>query len=108
MPYQGRELAFKLGLNGKQVKQFTKIFMGLATLFLERDLALIEINPLVITKQGDLICLDGKLGADGNALFRQPDLREMRDPSQEDAREAHAAAVGTELRRAGRQHRLHG
>ncbi len=46
--------------------------------------ALIEINPLVITKQGDLICLDGKLGADGNALFRQPDLREMRDQSQED------------------------
>ncbi|WP_240428335.1 hypothetical protein [Pectobacterium parmentieri] len=64
---------------------------GLATLFLERDLALVEINPLVITKQGDLICLDGKLGADGNALFRQPELREMRDPSQEDSREAHAA-----------------
>ena len=78
MPYQGRELAFKLGLEGKLVQQFTKIFMGLATIFLERDLALIEINPLVITKQGDLICLDGKLGADGNALFRQPDLREMR------------------------------
>lgn len=53
--------------------------------------ALIEINPLVITKQGDLICLDGKLGADGNALFRQPDLREMRDQSQEDPREAQAA-----------------
>jgi succinyl-CoA synthetase beta subunit len=66
-------------------------FMGLATIFLERDLALIEINPLVITKQGDLICLDGKLGADGNALFRQPDLREMRDQSQEDPREAQAA-----------------
>lgn len=65
--------------------------MGLATIFLERDLALIEINPLVITKQGDLICLDGKLGADGNALFRQPDLREMRDQSQEDPREAQAA-----------------
>ena len=89
-PYQGRELAFKLGLTGKQVGQFTKIFMGLATLFLERDLAMVEINPLVITKQGDLICLDGKLGADGNALFRQPELREMRDPSQEDPREAHA------------------
>ena len=57
----------------------------------ERDLALIEINPLVITTQGDLICLDGKLGADGNALFRQPDLREMRDQSQEDPREAQAA-----------------
>lgn len=88
---QGRELAFKLGLEGKQVQQFTKIFMGLATIFLERDLALIEINPLVVTKQGDLICLDGKLGADGNALFRQADLREMRDQSQEDPREAQAA-----------------
>ncbi|MBE0234326.1 ADP-forming succinate--CoA ligase subunit beta, partial [Enterobacter hormaechei] len=64
---------------------------GLATIFLERDLALIEINPLVITTQGDLICLDGKLGADGNALFRQADLREMRDQSQEDPREAQAA-----------------
>ena len=60
MPYQGRELAFKLGLKGKQVSQFAKIFMGLATIFLERDLALIEINPLVITKDDDLICLDGK------------------------------------------------
>ncbi|MFP1558471.1 hypothetical protein ACLB1T_21870 [Escherichia coli] len=80
------------------VEQFTKIFMGLATIFLERDLALIEINPLVITKQGDLICLDGKLGADGNALFRQPDLREMRDQSQEDPREAQAAQWATTLR----------
>lgn len=90
-PYQGRELAFKLGLSGKQVGQFSKIFMGLATLFLERDLAMVEINPLVITKQGDLVCLDGKLGADGNALFRQPELREMRDLSQEDERESRAA-----------------
>lgn len=90
-PYQGRELAFKLGLSGKQISLFTKIFMGLATLFLERDLMLAEINPLVITQQGDLICLDGKLSIDSNALFRQPELREMRDPSQEDPREAHAA-----------------
>ncbi|MFT4464196.1 MAG: ADP-forming succinate--CoA ligase subunit beta [Sodalis sp. (in: enterobacteria)] len=89
-PYQGRELAFKLGMSGKQVTQFSKIFMGLATLFLERDLALVEINPLVITSAGDLICLDGKLSADGNALFRQPELREMRDHSQEDEREAYA------------------
>lgn len=91
MPYQGRELAFKLGLQGKQVQQFSKIFMGLATIFLERDLSLIEINPLVITCQGELICLDGKLAVDNNALFRQPELREMQDQSQEDAREALAA-----------------
>ncbi|UNH28012.1 ADP-forming succinate--CoA ligase subunit beta [Moellerella wisconsensis] len=91
MPYQGRELAFKLGLSGKQVSQFAKVFMGLATMFLERDLAMAEINPLVINTQGELICLDGKLGIDGNALYRQAELREMRDESQEDAREAQAA-----------------
>lgn len=91
MPYQGRALAFKLGLSGVQIQQFSKIFMGLATLFLQCDLALIEINPLVITKQGDLICLDGKVGVDGNALYRQPKIREMHDPSQEDPREAQAA-----------------
>ncbi len=90
-PYQGRELAFKLGLQGDQIKQFVKIFMGLALLFKEKDLALIEVNPLVITEAGNLHCLDAKLGVDGNALYRQPGLREMHDPSQEDAREAHAA-----------------
>jgi succinyl-CoA synthetase beta subunit len=90
-PYQGRELAFKLGLKGEQIKQFVKIFMGLAKMFVEKDLALIEINPLVITEEGNLHCLDAKLGVDGNALYRQPGLREMHDPSQEDERESHAA-----------------
>ncbi|WP_323752260.1 ADP-forming succinate--CoA ligase subunit beta [Marinobacter sp.] len=91
-PYQGRDLAFQLGLEGKQIGQFTKIFMGLAKLFEDYDLALMEINPLVITPAGDLHCLDAKIGADGNALYRQKKLQEMRDPSQEDAREAEAAA----------------
>jgi succinyl-CoA synthetase beta subunit len=90
-PYQGRELAFKLGLKGEQIKQFVKIFMGLAKMFVEKDLALIEINPLVITEEGNLHCLDAKLGVDGNALYRQPGLRDMHDPSQEDERESHAA-----------------
>ena len=90
-PYQGRELAFALGLKGDQIKQFVKIFLGLAKMFQEKDLALIEINPLVITEAGDLHCLDAKLGVDGNALYRQPALREMHDPSQDDEREAHAA-----------------
>jgi succinyl-CoA synthetase beta subunit len=90
-PFQGRELAFQLGLQGEQVKQFTKIFMGLAKMFVERDLALLEINPLVITSEGNLHCLDAKIGIDGNALFRQPKLRDMHDPSQDDEREAHAA-----------------
>ena len=90
-PYQGRALAFQLGLCGDQIKQFVKIFLGLATMFQEKDLALIEINPLVITSAGDLHCLDAKIGVDGNALFRQAALRDMHDPSQEDEREAHAA-----------------
>src|SRR5690554_975010 len=90
-PYQGRDLAFKLGLEGKQVKQFVHIFLGLAKLFKEKDLALIEVNPLVITPAGDLHCLDAKVAVDGNALYRHPDLREMHDPSQEDEREARAA-----------------
>ncbi len=90
-PYQGRELAFQLGLEGEQIKQFVKIFMGLAKMFVEKDLALIEINPLVITAAGDLHCLDAKIGVDGNALYRQAGLREMHDPSQEDERESQAA-----------------
>jgi succinyl-CoA synthetase beta subunit len=88
LPYQGRELGFKLGLNNEQIKQFTQIFLGLAKLFVECDLALLEINPLVITKEGNLHCLDAKLNIDGNALYRQPKIRAMHDPSQEDEREA--------------------
>jgi succinyl-CoA synthetase beta subunit len=90
-PYQGRELAFKLGLGGKQIKQFTQIFLGLAKMFADCDLALLEINPLVITKAGDLHCLDAKLNIDSNALYRQPKLEAMHDPSQDDEREAQAA-----------------
>jgi succinyl-CoA synthetase beta subunit len=90
-PYQGRELAFNLGLKGDQIKQFVKIFMGLAQMFVDKDLALIEVNPLVITDEGNLHCLDAKLGIDGNALYRQKALQEMHDPTQDDAREAHAA-----------------
>jgi succinyl-CoA synthetase beta subunit len=91
-PYQGRDLAFKLGLKGVQVKQFVKIFMGLAKLFKEKDLELLEVNPLVITDEGNLHCLDAKVIIDGNAMYRQPAIKEMHDPSQEDAREAHAAS----------------
>ncbi|EKE82978.1 ADP-forming succinate--CoA ligase subunit beta [Idiomarina xiamenensis] len=90
-PYQGRELGFKLGLNADQVKQFTKIFLGLAKMFEQYDFALLEINPLVITEQGNLHCLDGKVNIDSNALYRQPKIKEMHDPSQEDEREAQAA-----------------
>ena len=90
-PFQGRDLAFRLGLTGVQVKQFVTIFMGLAKLFADKDLALIEVNPLVITDEGNLHCLDAKVVVDSNALYRHPELEAMHDPSQEDEREAHAA-----------------
>ncbi|PKM22183.1 MAG: ADP-forming succinate--CoA ligase subunit beta [Gammaproteobacteria bacterium HGW-Gammaproteobacteria-14] len=90
-PYQARDIGFKLGLNPEQIKQFTRIFLGLAKLFEENDLALLEINPLVITKEGNLHCLDAKINLDGSALFRQPKLKAMEDPSQEDERERRAA-----------------
>lgn len=90
MPYQCRETAFKLGLEGEQIKQFTHLMMGLGKMFVDCDLALLEINPLVVTKQGQLICLDGKITIDSNALYRQPKLKHMRDASQEDERENRA------------------
>lgn len=91
-PYQGRELAFQLGLSGDQVKQFTNIFMVLSKLFEELDCSLLEINPLVITTAGDVHCLDAKVTIDSNALYRQPRLAALQDPTQEDEREAEAAA----------------
>ncbi|MFT5658155.1 MAG: succinyl-CoA synthetase beta subunit [Gammaproteobacteria bacterium] len=91
MPYQCRELAFGLGLSGNQIKQFTTLLTGLGKLVVEKDFALVEINPLVITASGDLLCLDGKINVDSNALFRHPELVEMRDQSQEDERENRAA-----------------
>ncbi len=91
LSYQGRNLAFELGLSGAQIKQFSALFLGLSKLFMDLDLSLLEINPLVITSEGDLNCLDGKINVDGNALFRQPKLESMQDSSQEDEREARAA-----------------
>ena len=90
-PYQGRDLAFKMGLSGKQINQFAGIFMGLARMFEESDLSLIEINPLVITTDGDVHCLDAKVSIDSNALYRQKSLAAMRDASQEDERENRAS-----------------
>ena len=86
--YQGRQLAFDLGLKGPQIRQFADLFMGLAKLFSDLDCALLEINPLVITSEGNVHCLDAKMNVDSNALYRQARLNEMNDPSQEDAREA--------------------
>lgn len=92
--YQGRELAFKLGLSGKLINQFAKLFVNLATLFLENDVSLAEVNPLVITDSQELICLDAKIVIDDNALFRHPNLNVLRDTTQEDERESIAAKQG--------------
>lgn len=89
-PFQSRELAFALGLEGVQIKQFAGLLDGLARMFVEKDLSLVEINPLVVTKEGELICLDGKINIDDNALYRQREMLEMRDFSQEDERENEA------------------
>ena len=86
MPFQCREIGFKLGLTDEQIKQFSHLVLGLGKMFTECDLSLLEINPLVVTKAGDLVCLDGKVTIDDNALYRQPKLKAMRDATQEDDR----------------------
>jgi succinyl-CoA synthetase beta subunit len=93
-PYQGRRLAFQLGLVGAQVRQFTNLFMGLYKLFEELDCSLLEINPLVVTGEGNIHCLDAKVTIDSNALYRQSRVASMHDPSQDDEREAQAATFG--------------
>ncbi|KTD64681.1 ADP-forming succinate--CoA ligase subunit beta [Legionella spiritensis] len=90
MPYQCRETGFNLGLDNDQIKSFTQLMIGLGKMFMECDLSLLEINPLVVTKSGQLLCLDGKINIDGNALYRQPHLKSMRDSTQEDERENRA------------------
>jgi succinyl-CoA synthetase beta subunit len=90
-PYQCRELGFALGLNAKQVGQLTKIMLGLFKLFNEKDLALVELNPLAILSNGDLAVLDGKVNSDDNATFRHADLAAMRDIRQEDPTEVLAS-----------------
>ncbi len=86
-PYQARQLGFFMDLNKQQVDQFTKIMLGLYKMFVERDCSMVEINPLIVTAEGDLFALDAKLNFDDNALFRQKAIAEKRDPSQEDERE---------------------
>ncbi len=89
-PFQANELAFGLNLQADEIKQFSKLLTGFAKMFVEKDLSLVEINPLVVTSQSRIICLDGKINIDDNALYRQQGLLAMRDVSQEDARENRA------------------
>jgi succinyl-CoA synthetase beta subunit len=90
MPYQGRRLGFTLGLSKEQVEQFSELLERLYTLFVQNDASLVEINPLVLNQGGDLLALDAKINLDDNALYRHPELAELRDPSQENEREARA------------------
>ena len=89
--YQCRQLGFGLGLEGDQMKQFAKLLSGLVTLFEKEDCSLVEINPLIVSGEGNLVALDAKINLDSNALYRHADLLAMRDISQEDEREAAAA-----------------
>jgi len=90
MPYQGRRVAFALGLEGPQVSALVKLLGQLYRLFVDSDASLVEINPLVVTKTGELIALDAKINLDDNGLYRHQALAELRDETQEDAREARA------------------
>ncbi len=90
MPYQCRQIAFDLGLDEHQVRQMIPLLQNIYKMFLENDLSLVEVNPLVITKNGHLVCLDAKIQVDNSALYRQRKLNEIRDETQEDPRELQA------------------
>ncbi|MFM7626027.1 MAG: ADP-forming succinate--CoA ligase subunit beta [Gammaproteobacteria bacterium] len=90
-PYQCRRMAFALGFTGAQIGEFQKIAMALYDLVMQKDAGLVEVNPLIVTKDGKLVALDAKINIDANAVFRQPALAKMRDTSQEDPMELKAS-----------------
>jgi succinyl-CoA synthetase beta subunit len=90
--FQARQLAFALGLEKKQIRQFGDLIKRLYRLYVECDASLVEVNPLIVTKAGDVLALDAKINIDSNALYRQPKLVELRDITQEDEKEREAAA----------------
>ena len=89
--FHGRRIAFNLGLNGKQTKQCVALMGNLYRLFLEKDMEMLEINPLIISGSGNLKCLDAKMGFDGNAIYRHRDIAELRDTTEEDPKELEAS-----------------
>ena len=91
LPFQAREVAFKLGLEGKQINQFVKLMSGAYQAFVENDIDLLEINPLAVRENGEIVCVDGKIGIDSNALYRLPKIAALQDKSQENERELKAA-----------------
>ena len=90
-PFHGRRIAFMLGLTGGQVKQCVKLMGTLYQLFTDKDMDMLEINPLIVSDKGDLMCLDAKMGFDGNAIYRHPDIAALRDETEEDAKELEAS-----------------
>jgi len=90
-PYHGRRIAFMLGLDGKQLKQCVSLMTTLYKLFLEKDMEMLEINPLIVSGSGNLKCLDAKMGFDGNATYRHADIAELRDTTEEDPKELEAS-----------------
>ncbi len=90
-PFHGRRIAFNLGLEGKQIKQCVQLMGILYKLFVEKDMEMLEINPLIVTDEGDLKCLDAKMSFDGNAMYRHPDIAELRDTTEEDPKELEAS-----------------
>jgi succinyl-CoA synthetase beta subunit len=91
MPHHGRRVAKALGLKGDLAKQAESVVAKLYAAFVAKDMALLEVNPLVVTKSGQLICLDAKVGFDDNALYRQSDIVALRDVTEEDAKEIEAS-----------------
>lgn len=89
--FHGRRIAFNLGLEGKQIKQCVALMGMLYKLFIDKDMEMLEINPLIVTDAGDLKCLDAKMGFDGNAIYRHPDIAELRDTTEEDPKELAAS-----------------
>ena len=90
-PYHGRRIAFMLGLEGKQLKQCVSLMSTLYNLFVDKDMEMLEINPLIVSGSGDLKCLDAKMGFDGNATYRHADIAELRDTTEEDPKELEAS-----------------
>ena len=90
-PFHGRKIAFALGLKGAQIKECVAMVGALYRMMVEKDMSLIEINPLIVAKDGKLVCLDAKMNFDGNALFRHPDIARLRDASEEDPMEIEAS-----------------
>jgi succinyl-CoA synthetase beta subunit len=89
--FHGRRIAFNLGLSGKQIKQCVTLMGNLFRMFVEKDMEMLEINPLIVSGSGDLKCLDAKMGFDGNAIYRHSDISELRDTTEEDPKELEAS-----------------